>query len=547
MEINADFLILGSGIAGLSFAIKAAELGSVAIVTKKEKFESNTNYAQGGIAAVHDRTDSFEDHVRDTLACGDGLCHEDVVRFVVSEGPDRIAELVQWGVAFTRAESGDTSVYDLGQEGGHSRRRVLHARDLTGREIERALIDKTADRKNIRIHENHIAIDLIMKSTQTGWKGMERDQCLGAYVFDIQRKEVHTFRAKFVLLSTGGAGKVYLITTNPDIATGDGIAMAYRAGAQVANLEFMQFHPTCLYHPDAKSFLISEAVRGEGGILRLKNGTPFMDNYHPMKSLAPRDVVAKAIDRELKMSGNDYVLLDITHKDKDFVRNRFPHIYEQCLKFGIDMTRDPIPVVPAAHYLCGGVLVNTYGETSIERLFACGEVSCTGLHGANRLASNSLLEAVVYANRSFVRIAAEFPLISDDSTPIPPWDPRGATESDESIVVSHNWDEIRMCMWNYVGIVRSDKRLERAARRIAMIHREIDEYYRNFIVTRDLLELRNIATVAALIIHCARMRKESRGLHYNLDHPDKNDAEWLKDTMIQKDRAAMHWLSSASL
>jgi L-aspartate oxidase len=547
MEIKTDFLILGSGIAGLSFAIKAAELGSVAIVTKKEKFESNTNYAQGGIAAVHDRTDSFEDHVRDTLACGDGLCHEDVVRFVVSEGPDRIAELVQWGVAFTRAESGDTSVYDLGQEGGHSRRRVLHARDLTGREIERALIDKTADRKNIRIHENHIAIDLIMKSTQTGWKGMERDQCLGAYVFDIQRKEVHTFRAKFVLLSTGGAGKVYLITTNPDIATGDGIAMAYRAGAQVANLEFMQFHPTCLYHPDAKSFLISEAVRGEGGILRLKNGTPFMDNYHPMKSLAPRDVVAKAIDRELKMSGNDYVLLDITHKDKDFVRNRFPHIYEQCLKFGIDMTRDPIPVVPAAHYLCGGVLVNTYGETSIERLFACGEVSCTGLHGANRLASNSLLEAVVYANRSFVRIAAEFPLIGDDSTPIPPWDPRGATESDESIVVSHNWDEIRMCMWNYVGIVRSDKRLERAARRIAMIHREIDEYYRNFIVTRDLLELRNIATVAALIIHCARMRKESRGLHYNLDHPDKNDAEWLKDTMIQKDRAAMHWLSSASL
>jgi L-aspartate oxidase len=547
MEINADFLILGSGIAGLSFAIKAAELGSVAIVTKKEKFESNTNYAQGGIAAVHDRTDSFEDHVRDTLACGDGLCHEDVVRFVVSEGPDRIAELVQWGVAFTRAESGDTSVYDLGQEGGHSRRRVLHARDLTGREIERALIDKTADRKNIRIHENHIAIDLIMKSTQTGWKGMERDQCLGAYVFDIQRKEVHTFRAKFVLLSTGGAGKVYLITTNPDIATGDGIAMAYRAGAQVANLEFMQFHPTCLYHPDAKSFLISEAVRGEGGILRLKNGTPFMDNYHPMKSLAPRDVVAKAIDRELKMSGNDYVLLDITHKDRDFVRNRFPHIYEQCLKFGIDMTRDPIPVVPAAHYLCGGVLVNAYGETSIERLFACGEVSCTGLHGANRLASNSLLEAVVYANRSFVRIAAEFPLIGDDSTPIPPWDPRGATESDESIVVSHNWDEIRMCMWNYVGIVRSDKRLERAARRIAMIHREIDEYYRNFIVTRDLLELRNIATVAALIIHCARMRKESRGLHYNLDHPDKNNAEWLKDTMIQKDRAAMHWLSSASL
>jgi L-aspartate oxidase len=346
MEIKTDFLVLGSGIAGLSFAIKAAELGTVAIVTKKEKFESNTNYAQGGIAAVHDRTDSFEDHIRDTLACGDGLCHEDVVRFVVAEGPERIAQLIQWGVEFTRAVKGDTAVYDLGREGGHSRRRVLHAKDLTGREIERALINKTGDRKNIRIYENHIAIDLIVKSTLTGRRGTARDQCLGAYVFDINRKEVHTFRAKFILLSTGGAGKVYLITTNPDIATGDGIAMAYRAGAQVANMEFMQFHPTCLYHPDAKSFLISEAVRGEGAILKLKNGTPFMQKYHSMKSLAPRDIVARAIDQELKISGDDYVLLDITHKDRDFTMHRFPHIYQQCLKYGIDMTKDPIPVVP---------------------------------------------------------------------------------------------------------------------------------------------------------------------------------------------------------
>jgi len=547
MEIITDFLVLGSGIAGLSFALKAADLGTVAIVTKKEKFESNTNYAQGGIAAVQDPLDSFEDHILDSLACGDGLCHEDVVRFVVSEGPDRIEELIRWGVEFTRAEQGHTPVYDLGREGGHSKRRVLHAKDLTGREIERALIDRTGDRKNITIYENHIAIDLIMKSNLTGQKGTFRDQCMGAYVLDIQKKEVHTFRAKFVILSTGGAGKVYLITTNPDIATGDGIAMAYRAGAQVANMEFIQFHPTCLYHPDAKSFLISEAVRGEGAILKLKDGTPFMDKYHPMRSLAPRDIVARAIDRELKMSGDDYVLLDITHKDRDFIIARFPHIYAQCLNYGIDMTRDPLPVVPAAHYLCGGVSVNAYGETNIERLFACGEVSCTGLHGANRLASNSLLEAVVFTNRAFLRIADLLPRIKEDLTPIPPWDPRGATESDESIVVSHNWDEIRMCMWNYVGIVRSNKRLERAARRIAMIHSEIDEYYRNFIVTRDLLELRNIATVATLIIHCARMRKESRGLHYNLDYPDKNDAEGLKDTVILKDKAAPHWLSSVDL
>jgi L-aspartate oxidase len=534
VEIYTDFLVLGTGIAGLSFAIKAAGLGTVAMVTKKDKTDSNTNMAQGGIAVVQDQMDRFDYHIKDTLSCGIGLCNEEVVRFVVTEGPERISELVRWGVEFTRSTT-DPHQFDLGREGGHSMRRVVHARDLTGREIERALHEKAAQQKNIRIYENHIAIDLIMKSTVLGQKTEHDDRCLGAYVLDIAQNEIHTFRAKFIMLSTGGAGKVYLITTNPDIATADGIAMAYRAGAKIANMEFIQFHPTCLYHPDAKSFLISEAVRGEGAILKLKSGATFMEKYHPMKSLAPRDVVAKAIDTELKISGDDSVLLDITHREKDFLVSRFPNIYEKCLEFGIDMTRDPIPVVPAEHYLCGGVTVNPYGETSIERLFACGEVSCTGLHGANRLASNSLLEAVVFAHRSFLRIAALLPDAQDDPVPIPSWDPKGATQSDESVVVSHNWDEIRRCMWNYVGIVRSDKRLERAERRIEMINREIDEYYRNFIVTRDLLELRNIAVAAKLIVTCARMRKESRGLHFNLDYPDKNDRVWLKDTVVSRD------------
>jgi len=535
MEIRTDFLVLGSGIAGLSFAIKAADLGSVAVVTKKEKSDSNTNLAQGGIAAVFDKNDRFEFHINDTLVCGAGLCKEDVVRFVISSGPERIKEMIQWGVEFTKAEKGTTSPLDLGREGGHSMRRVLHAKDLTGQEIERALHEKASLKRNIKIYENHIGIDLIMESAVTGQKKSHTDRCLGAYILDALHNEIHTFRAKFIILSTGGAGKVYLITTNPDIATGDGIAMAYRAGALIANMEFIQFHPTCLYHPEAKSFLISEAVRGEGGILKLKNGSTFMEKYHTMKSLAPRDVVAKAIDTELKKSGDEYVLLDITHKESDFLINRFPNIYNKCLEFGIDITKDPIPVVPAAHYQCGGVVVGNYGETNIERLFACGEVSCTGLHGANRLASNSLLEAVVFAHRSFTKIGESFGTITEDSISIPTWDPRGATESDESIVVSHNWDEIRRFMWNYVGIVRSNKRLERAYRRINLISGEIDEYYRNFIITRDLIELRNIATVAKLIIQCALMRKESRGLHYNIDYPEKDDSKWLKDTVISKE------------
>ncbi|OPY14417.1 MAG: L-aspartate oxidase [Syntrophus sp. PtaB.Bin001] len=535
MEIKTDFLVLGSGIAGLSFAIRAAELGTVAIATKKEKSESNTNYAQGGIAAVHDPSDRFEYHIRDTLLCGAGLCKEDVVDFVVREGPERIQELLDWGVEFTKAKPGSSSIYDLGREGGHSMRRVLHAKDLTGSEIERALNEKASSNPNIHVYENHLAVDLIMSSAITGEANGPSNRCLGAYVLDINHNRVHTFIAKYIILATGGAGKVYLITTNPDIATADGIAMAYRAGALISNMEFIQFHPTCLYHPEAKSFLISEAVRGEGGILKLRSGETFMEKYHPMKSLAPRDVVAKAIDTELKKSGEEFVLLDISHKDREFILNRFPNIYQKCLEFGIDMTSEAIPVVPAAHYLCGGVVVNHYGETNIERLFALGEVSCTGLHGANRLASNSLLEAVVYAHRAFVRVSEMFSQSREVSVTIPPWGQQQAIESDESVVVSHNWDEIRRCMWNYVGIVRSDKRLERAKRRIDMINREIDEYYQQFFITKDLIELRNIATTALLIVRCAQMRKESRGLHYNIDYPEKDDVNWLKDTTISRE------------
>ncbi|MDD5168846.1 MAG: L-aspartate oxidase [Syntrophales bacterium] len=534
MEIKTDFLVIGSGIAGLTFAIKAAALGSVAVVTKKEIVESNTNYAQGGVAAVVDPQDTFESHIRDTITAGAGLCREDIVKIVIEEGPECIQELISWGVAFTKQENGEGEFYDLGKEGGHSRRRVLHATDFTGREIERALSEKARSNESIKIYENYIAIDLVLKSKIMGQRASSSDRCIGAYVYDINGHEIHTFRAKFVILATGGAGKVYTVTTNPDIATGDGIAIAYRAGARIANMEFMQFHPTCLYHTEAKDFLISEAVRGEGAILRLKSGEPFMEKYHPLKDLAPRDIVARAIDNEMKKTGDEYVLLDITHRDRDFISNRFPNIYQRCLQYGIDISVSPIPVVPAAHYLCGGVAVDNFGRTNIEGLFACGEVSCTGFHGANRLASNSLLEGTVFAHRTYFAMRELLPVTEEEDLEAPPWDPRGATESDESIVVSHNWDEIRRCMSNYVGIVRSDKRLERAERRIDLINREIDEYYRDFIITRDLLELRNIATVAKLIIQCARLRKESRGLHYNMDYPDRDDRNWLRDTIIDR-------------
>jgi L-aspartate oxidase len=535
MEIQADYLVIGTGIAGLSFALEAAKTGSVVIVTKKEMAEGATNYAQGGIASVLDPDDSFEAHIRDTLESGDGLCHEDIVHLVVQDGPRRIAELIGMGVQFTRqAQNGE--ILDLGREGGHSWRRIVHTKDLTGREVERILLERAEENRNIRIYENHMAIDLITKSKMIR-RGIltseSKETCLGAYVLDVDQGSVITFMAKVTVLSTGGAGKVYLYTSNPDIATGDGVAIGYRAGVRVANMEFVQFHPTCLYHPAAKNFLISEAVRGEGGVLLNKKGTRFMEKYHPLKDLAFRDIVARSIDMELKKSGDECVYLDISHKPADFVRDHFPNIYENCLKYRIDITRDPIPVVPAAHYMCGGLLVDDHGLTNLDNLYAIGEVACTGLHGANRLASNSLLEALVFARRAVERASRDIDVKRHQPFPkAPEWDPGSATDSEETVVVSHNWDEIRRFMWNYVGIVRTNKRLERAKRRVELIQGEIKEYYWNSLVTRDLLELRNLAQVAGLIISCAMLRKESRGLHYNLDYATKDDEYWKRDSVI---------------
>jgi L-aspartate oxidase len=542
-DIKTDYLIIGSGIAGLMFALKVADHGSVVVVTKKEVMDSSTNLAQGGIASVFGSMDSFDLHIEDTLASGDGLCNRDVVEMVVRSGPERIQELIDLGVQFNldqdpSTDNGETPAFDLGREGGHSQNRIVHAHDMTGQEVERVLVERAHRHGNIQLLENHMAIDLITQSTRIQ-RGLitttHEDTCCGAYVLQRGSHNVKTISASITMLATGGVGKVYRYTSNPDIATGDGVAMAYRAGASVAGMEFVQFHPTCLYHTQVKNFLISEAVRGEGGVLVDSTGRAFMQDYDPQKDLACRDVVARAIDTELKKSGDDSVFLDITHKDPDFVRQRFPNIHAKCLSLGIDMTKVPIPVVPAAHYICGGVVTDMQGRTNIRYLYAVGETACTGLHGANRLASNSLLEALVYAEAAAHSAVNDISSNHFNSIPEPPpWDDVGTSDSDEMIMVTHNWDEIRRLMWNYVGIVRSDKRLARARRRIEIILSEIEEYYWNFKVFPDLIELRNLAVVADLIIKCAQHRKESRGLHYNILYPQRDDRIWQKDIILRR-------------
>jgi L-aspartate oxidase len=545
MTDKADFLVIGSGVAGLMFALKVAHLGNVTLITKKRIDDSNTNLAQGGIASVLDEaSDSFNAHIEDTMEAGDGLPNRQVVDMVVKGGPERIKELVDLGVKFNVKEStspkDDLGSLDLCREGGHSRNRIVHAQDMTGRELQRVLTEKAKKNPAISILENHVAIDLITRSTRIK-RGMvttsHEEVCCGAYVLDATCGTVKTVASKITLLAAGGSGKVYLYTSNPDVATGDGIAMAYRAGATVANLEFVQFHPTCLYHPEAKNFLISEAVRGEGGVLIDSRGNAFMEKYDPLKDLACRDVAARAIDTELKKSGDDSVFLDITHLEGTHIKNRFPNLYAKCLTFGIDMTKEPIPVVPAAHYMCGGVATDLSAATDIKGLYAIGETACTGLHGANRLASNSLIEALVFAHTAARQ--AEVDLTTVDirlEEDLPPWDEVGATSSDEVIMVSHNWDEIRRLMWNYVGIVRSNKRLDRARSRIDIIQEEIHKYYWDFKIDSGLIELRNIATVAELIVKCAQYRQESRGLHYSIDYPNRDDAHWKKDTLIRRHR-----------
>jgi L-aspartate oxidase len=539
--LNFDHLVIGSGLAGLFTALELSKLGTVAVVTKRSIDEANTKYAQGGIACVMDKKqDSFEEHVKDTMTAGDHLCKEDVVRRIVENGPDAVKEIIELGTKFTtRREMGhkeDGADYDLGREGGHTRRRVLHAGDITGEEVERKLIKACQQNKNIKFFEYHIGIDLIT-SGRLGWLG--EDSVLGAYVLDINNNVVKTFISLTVTVATGGASKVYLYSSNPDIACGDGVAMCYRSHVPIVNMEFFQFHPTILYHPQVKSFLISEAVRGEGAVLKRMDASgnlvEFMDRYHEMGSLAPRDIVARAIDNELKRSGQNCVFLDIRHKDEEFLKRRFPNIFEKCMQVGINMAKDLIPVVPAAHYCCGGVKTDINGFTGINGLYAVGEVASTGLHGANRLASNSLLEALVIAKFAAKDIKSKLKAITDarSSGKIPTWRSGNATNSDELVVITHNWEEIRRFMWDFVGIFRTNKRLERANNRIKNIRREIEKYYWDFLITRDLVELRNIATVAQIIIDSAMSRKESRGLHFNADFPQRDPKNDYVDTVIQ--------------
>lgn len=524
-----DVLIIGSGAAGLSLALKLADHAKVAVLSKNALIEGATYYAQGGVSAVLDEHDSIESHVEDTLIAGGGLCDSDVVRFVVEQAHKSIDWLVEQGVDFTRTneEEGKNSPFHLHKEGGHSHRRIIHAADATGKEIETTLESRVRTHPQVDLYEHHIAVDLI---TSQKLKKPE-NRCLGSYVLDLINNKVKVFKAKNVILATGGAGKAYLYTSNPDACTGDGIAMAARAGCRIANMEFIQFHPTCLYHPMAKSFLISEALRGEGAKLILANGERFMHRYDKRGELAPRDVVARAIDYEMKRLGHDCVYLNFTHKSRAFIEQHFPTINKRCLELGIDMSSEPIPVVPAAHYTCGGVMIDQKGQTDVPGLYAIGEVSCSGLHGANRMASNSLLECIVYAHAAYKDIRQS--LAATKMPPdLPEWDESRVTDSDEEVVVSHNWDEIRRFMWDYVGIVRTTKRLQRAQRRIKLLKEEVTDYYGNFRISKDLLELRNLLVVAELIVESALKRKESRGLHYTVDYPIADTSDKAQNTVI---------------
>ncbi|MFA5161251.1 MAG: L-aspartate oxidase [Elusimicrobiales bacterium] len=526
---ESDFLVVGSGLAGMMAALELAGSGTVNIITKRDALASSSAAAQGGVAAAVSPEDSFASHEADTLLAGAGLCDENAVKIAVSQGPECIRRLLELGAKFSRKNG----LLELGLEGGHSRRRIIHSRDLTGLEISRTLEAACRKHPNIRIFESRAAIDLILRGHARDIPP-DKNRCFGAYALSGTGK-VELFSAKFTVIASGGAGKVYRYTSNPDCATGDGMAMAYRAGVPLKNMEFVQFHPTCLYHPRAKSFLISEAVRGEGAILRLANGRPFMKQYSPLAELAPRDIVARAIDSELKRSGADCVFLDITAKKPDFIKRRFPYIYRTCLSYGIDMAKEPVPVVPAAHFFCGGIETGAEGRTVMDGLYAVGEAACTGLHGANRLASNSLLEACVFARRAAGDIKSRLPSFRRGAPRLTDWKTGRAVASEEAVIVAQNWEEIRALMWNYVGIVRTDKRLERAARRMQLINDEIRQYYWDFLVTRDVAELRNIACVAEAVIRSAALRRESRGLHYNADYP-RSSPDWLRPTVIDRYR-----------